>query len=94
MLSSTRRVPSIPNFYFISFLQPSSGSTTTTTSYSFSSKFVPNIPASFYKDIQTRLEDLIFKFECLDNEYAALQKISHNIYIETMDIKKIFSNEN
>lgn len=74
--------------------KPASGSTKTTTSYSFSSKFVPNLPASFFKDIQTKLEDLIFKFECLDNEYAALQKISHKVYIETMDIKKIFSNEN
>lgn len=71
----------------------SSSITTTTSKISYSSKFVPSIPESFYKEIQSRLEDLIFKFECLDNEYAALQKISHNIHGETLEIKKQFTRE-
>lgn len=73
--------------------KPMGGGTTTTTRTSYSSKFVPNIPESFYKDLESRLEDLIFKFECLDNEYAALQKISHNTSVETLEIKKIFTRE-
>ena len=87
---SNRRI-NIELIFLSTSFQPSSDDrstiTSTTSTMSYSSKFVPSIPDSFYKDLQSRLEDLIFKFECLDNEYAALQKISHRVHDETLEIK-------